>query len=63
MRTYRSVTWDKKLHVPQEVSRQLMFRVPLSLYEQIKERAIREKKSQTLLVNELLQCGLKSEGT
>lgn len=62
MRVYRSLKYDMKLHLPDEVAKLVNFRVPLSLYGKLKETAIREQKSQTLLLNELIEAGFKTRG-
>ena len=60
MRVYRSLKYNQKLHLPNEVVKLVNFRVPLSLYGRLKETAIREKKSQALLINELLLAGFEA---
>ena len=60
MRVYRSLKYNQKLHLPHEVAKLGNFRVPLSLYGKLKETAIREQKSQTLLLNELIQAGFEA---
>ena len=60
MRVYRSLKHNQKLHLPHEVFRNVNFRVPMTLYGRIKEQAIREQKSQTLLLNELLEAAFEA---
>lgn len=43
MRVYRSLKFDQKLHLPNEVAKLVNFRVPLSLYGKLKETAIPEE--------------------
>ena len=60
MRVYRSLKHDQKLHIRDEVAKNVLFQMPLSLYGRLKEAAIREEKSQTLLLNELIVAGFEA---
>ena len=63
MRVYRSLKYDQKLHIRNEVTKNVLFQMPLSLYGEVKEAAIREEKSQTLLLNELIEAGFKARNS
>jgi len=63
MRVYRSLKHDQKLHIRNEVAKNVLFQMPLSLYGKLQEAAISEQKSKTRLLNELIVAGFEARDT